>query len=73
MGNYLYIRNIMEDDPLLTLKQVKSMLGVSTRTIQRWDRDGKIKCTRTVGGMRRVHLSEVQRLLKLGEKHEKSE
>lgn len=61
----------MEEKQLLTMKEAKKMLGVSTRTIQRWDHDGKIKCIRTVGGRRRIPLSEVQRLLKEGENYGK--
>lgn len=60
------------ENRLLTLKEAKKMLAVSTSTIQRWDREGKIKCIRTVGGRRRIPLSEVQRLLKEGEKYSKN-
>lgn len=50
------------EERLLTLKEAKKKLGVSTSTIQRWDREGKIKCIRTVGGRRRIPLSEIIRL-----------
>ena len=33
-----------------------SMMGVCTRTIRRWDAAGKITCTRTPGGHRRIAL-----------------
>jgi putative resolvase len=52
---------------LYTLKEAKKLLGVTTRTIQRWDRDGKIKVVRTVGGRRRIPESEVRRILGLKE------
>ncbi len=39
------------------------MLGVSTKTLQRWDVAGKIKMIRTPGGRRRVPASEVERLM----------
>jgi excisionase family DNA binding protein len=58
----------MEEEKLLTMKEAKSMLGVATITIQRWDKAGKIKCVRTVGGRRRIPLSEVKRLIKEGGK-----
>lgn len=48
---------------LLTLKEVKELLGVCTKTIQRWDKEGKIKCVRTPGGRRRVPESEILRIL----------
>ena len=37
-----------------------SMLGVCTRTIRRWDAAGKIKCTRTAGGHRRISLAIIE-------------
>ena len=43
------------------------LLGVSTTTIRRWHKAGKIKCFRTVGGHRRFALSEIRRVL-LGRK-----
>jgi excisionase family DNA binding protein len=50
-------------DKLLTMKSAKELLGVSTRTIQNWDKEGKIKIVRTPGGRRRIPFSEVERLL----------
>lgn len=38
------------------------MLGVSTRTIRNWEREGKIACQKTIGGHRRVWLSDIKRL-----------
>jgi len=35
---------------LYTLKEAKKLLGVTTRTIQRLDKDGKIGVVRTIGG-----------------------
>ncbi|MBS7617784.1 IS607 family transposase [Candidatus Bathyarchaeota archaeon] len=52
---------------LYTIKEAKKLLGVTTWTIQQWDRQGKIKCIRTVGGRRRVPESEIKRLLGLKE------
>jgi putative resolvase len=51
---------------LYTLKEAKKFLGVTTRTIQRWDEDGKIKVVRTLGG-RRIPESEIKRILGLKE------
>jgi len=55
-------------DKLLTIKEAKTRLGVTTKTIQRWDREGKIKVVRTLGGRRRIPESEVRRILGLREK-----
>ncbi|SRR5579875_57280 len=52
---------------LLTLKEAKKLLGVTTRTIQRWDKEGKIKVVRTIGGRRRIPESEIKRVLGLKE------
>lgn len=53
---------------LLTMKEAKELLGVQTRAIQEWDRLGKIKVVRTVGGRRRFPESEILRLQGLGDK-----
>jgi putative resolvase len=47
---------------LYTLKEAKKLLGVQTRAIQQWDRDGKIKVIRTLGGRRRIPESELLRI-----------
>jgi putative resolvase len=52
---------------LYTLKEARKLLGVTTRTIQRWDKEGKIRVVRTVGGRRRVPESEIKRILGLKE------
>ena len=50
-----------------TLKEAKKLLGVTTWTIQQWDKQGKIRCVRTVGGRRRIPESEIKRILGLKE------
>jgi putative resolvase len=52
------------DKELLSPKEAGKLLGVSTRTIQRWDKQGLIKTVRTPKGRRRIPLSEVKRLLR---------
>jgi len=47
---------------VLLLQEAQSFLGVNTKTIQKWDREGKIKIIRTIGVRRRVPLSEIERL-----------
>lgn len=53
---------------IYTMKEASKLLGVHVKTIQRWDREGKIKCVRTVGGKRRVPESEIKRILGIHEK-----
>jgi len=48
---------------LLTPKEAGKLLGVSTKTIQRWDKSGLIKVVRTPNGRRRIPLSEIKRIL----------
>jgi len=45
---------------LYTIKEAKKLLGVTTWTIQQWDRQGKIRCVRTIGGCRRLPESEIK-------------
>lgn len=50
-------------EKLLDLKTVSKTLGVSVKTLQRWDAQEKIKVVRTPGGRRRIPESEVHRIL----------
>jgi len=54
----------MLEQKSFTLKQASKMLGVSTKTLQRWDNAGKIKAFRTQGNHRRIYESEIRRLQK---------
>jgi len=54
-------------EKLYTIKEAKRLLGVTTRTIQRWDKEGKIRVVRTIGGRRRIPESEIKRILGLKE------
>jgi excisionase family DNA binding protein len=53
---------------MLSVADACNQLGISKRTLQIWDNDGKINCHRTIGGHRRVYVSEIERILKEGEK-----
>jgi len=54
-------------EKLYSMKEASELLGVTVRTLQRWDEEGKIHCVRTVGGKRRVPESEIKRILGLRE------
>ncbi len=54
-------------EQLYTMKEASKLLGVHIRTIQKWDREGKIRCVRTIGGKRRVPESEIKRILGIHE------
>jgi excisionase family DNA binding protein len=49
---------------LLTIKDSSKLLGVSTKTLRRWEKSGKIKAVRTVGGHRRFWLEDLNNLKK---------
>ena len=49
---------------LLTIKDSSKLLGISTKTLRRWEKSGKIQATRTAGGHRRFLLEDVNRLKK---------
>ncbi|USG99703.1 IS607 family transposase [Thermococcus argininiproducens] len=50
-----------------TLKEASKILGVTVKTLQNWDKQGKIKVVRTVGGRRRIPESEIKRILGIQE------
>ncbi|MEM3581649.1 MAG: IS607 family transposase [Candidatus Bathyarchaeia archaeon] len=50
-------------EKLLTLSEACKRLGVHPNTLRKWDKQGKIKVVRTVGGRRRIPQSEVERLM----------
>ena len=50
----------------LSPRKASRILGVSVKTIQRWDRSGMIRCVRTPGGRRRIPRSEINRILGIG-------
>jgi molybdopterin-binding protein len=43
--------------------EAAEILGVRVETLRRWERDGKVRTTRTSGGQRLVPAAEVARLL----------
>lgn len=47
---------------VLRISEAANKLGVSVKTIRRWDHSGLIECFRTVGGHRRFLLIEIQRI-----------
>ena len=44
-------------------KEASVMFGVCTKTLARWDSEGKIRAIRTPGGHRRYYLSEIMSML----------
>jgi putative resolvase len=52
---------------MITVEEASKLLGVSTKTIRRWENEGKIKSIRTNGGHRRFLVADL-----IGSKTEKS-
>jgi excisionase family DNA binding protein len=50
-------------DRWLSPAQASKYLGVSTRTLVRWEDRGRLRSARTPSGHRRYRLSELRRLL----------
>lgn len=48
---------------VLRIGEAAQLIGVTTKTIRRWDKKGKISCFRTHGNHRRIRLIEVQRIV----------
>jgi excisionase family DNA binding protein len=44
---------------LLTIQSASEMLGVTTKTLRRWEEEGRIKPTRTKGGHRRYAIQDL--------------
>jgi putative resolvase len=59
----------MKNKHLLHPKEAAEELGVSIRTLIRWDEAGKLRTVRTVGNQRRIPLEEIFRLRRQGENH----
>src|SRR6266568_2799585 len=49
-------------DEALTIQQAANLLGVSTKTLRRWEEKGFIKPQRTVGNQRRYSKNELATL-----------
>lgn len=47
----------------LTVSQVAALFGVTPHTVRKWADDGRIKCTRTLGGDRRFDAAYVYRMV----------
>lgn len=56
MQSYSYI---VKMNKLLTIEEAAKQLGVSTITLRRWEKAGKITATRTQGGHRRYVLADI--------------
>jgi putative resolvase len=56
----------MKNKRLLTPSEAAAALGISIRTLYRWEEADKVHTVRTVGNQRRIPIEEVSRLCRLG-------
>ncbi|WP_139193062.1 MerR family transcriptional regulator, partial [Anaerobacillus alkalilacustris] len=49
---------------MYTLKEAANILGVSSSTLRRWEKEGKITSTRTSGGHRRYTTEDLSNVNK---------
>jgi len=56
----------MKNKRLLSPKEAAAELGISVKTIHRWDEAGKLHTHRTAGNQRRVPVEEISRLRRQG-------
>ena len=49
---------------LYSVSEAGLLLGVHPETIRRWDKEEKIKCSRTIGNHRRVSKEEIERIIR---------
>ncbi|RUM60631.1 MAG: IS607 family transposase [Persephonella sp.] len=58
---------------LLTIKNIKELYGISRITLINWEKKGLLNPIRTPGGQRRYRKEDIEELLNLKEKEEKTE
>jgi putative resolvase len=63
----------MKNKHLLSPKEAAAELGISIKTVHRWDEAGKLHTVRTVGNQRRIPIEEISRLRRLGRGEQGSE
>jgi putative resolvase len=57
----------MKNKRLLSPKEAAAELGISIRTLYRWEEAGNLSTVRTVGNQRRIPIEEIARLRRRGE------
>lgn len=49
---------------MITIREASILLGVSTKTLRRWEKLGKVKSFRTPGNHRRYNKEELLKIMK---------
>jgi excisionase family DNA binding protein len=53
-------------EKMISISEASEILGIGIRTLQQWDKDGKLIAYRTLRGHRRYKLSEIEALINNG-------
>jgi excisionase family DNA binding protein len=48
---------------LLTTSEVAAMFRVDPKTVTRWNKQGRLEAVRTLGGHRRYHKADIEKIL----------
>lgn len=56
-------RHTERDSALLPIGETARTLGVSVDTVRRWESEGKLQSTRTLGNQRRFRRADIEALL----------
>jgi excisionase family DNA binding protein len=56
--------NLDNEDQLLTPAEVATMMRVTSKTVTRWAKTGKVSSVRTLGGHRRFRMQEIDDLMR---------
>jgi predicted site-specific integrase-resolvase len=54
----------MSDNEYVSFKETRKCIGVTSRTLRNWDKEGKIRTIRTASGARMFNKSDIQEHLK---------
>lgn len=49
---------------LMSPREVAHAFGVNVKTVTRWDKAGRLKSSRTLGGHRRYNREQIMKLIK---------
>lgn len=58
------VSDLMPKERIYTPAEVAKLLDVNAKTITRWERSGKLRGFKTIGGHRRYYQSQIDALLR---------
>jgi len=51
------------ENNFIKISEAAKIIGVTTKTLRDWEKQGKIKCVRTFGKHRRYKLADIKKLI----------